>query len=359
MITDTLVVMAFQHFPFRRFASTAPRSGLRRGAQLLATTVAVVGMGMTAGSAAPENVPNPSDLPTYPESGTWIALRGTAINYAGTPKQWMRMPPLFTSAYNRNTTLLQDRQCRPGGRLYPYASLIKRSAAVHLQSSANAKKPYGLIGPIVVRTVAFGSIPIEAEVQLQQVRDSVGKTVGLEFKSAESVFCPGLGPFPDGTTDHIKDIGMRGDLNVAIVGLRVDGVNLKLRETCRTAKPAAIAVTAPDYYRVTRGFDRDFYIETGPGATPLPPDQVPSAENLLTTPTFQPVKGGLLTGKVTISAFSGCLTSGGEDISRLLTATVSGDDNHVVVRAEGLEPDDTLFPPGTPLPPLPFPTTAP
>lgn len=335
----------------------------RRVAQALGLALVIGGLGISASSADPDpdRVPNQEDLPTYPQSGQWVPLRAAGLNYADRAKQWIRLPSMLTSAFNRSAANLFDNQCNPGAGLYPYTKRTARSASVHFKSPSGASDSYGYVGPFTVRTVAFGSIPVEAKIQLQQLRDEQNKSIGLEFRSVEGDLCPSANPHGNYPTFHVGNVRIEGELKVAVASLKVDGVDLELRNTCRTAEPSSIKLTAPEYFSVKVGPGNIFkyYLETGPGATPLPDNQTPVAANVLTTPVFQPVSGGLLTGNVAIGPFAGCLTTRGEDVSRLLTATVSGDNNAVMTRSEGINPDASALPPGTPFPPLPIPTSAP
>lgn len=333
-----------------------PRALRSRATVRIAALCAVVLTLGVVGGSAQGDVANQDELPTYPESGSWVPVRATSINYAATAKQWIRLPPLFVSAYNRTSTRLVDTRC-PGGLLYPYEDQVKRHATMHFRSSANAPAAYGYIGPFTVRTVAFGSIPVEARVQLRQLRTGDNKSVGADLKAADRVFCLGQGPLPTEKTVHVSSADVNGELEVVVTGLEVDGVDLKLRNTCKTRQPAAMTLSSPEYFATGTGEapDHEYYTRNGAGLDRLEPQEKPTPVNVFTTPVFNVSAGGLLTGNVAIPAFSACLTKDGEDISRLLTTTVSGNDNPVIVRAEGLE----SIPSDEPLPGLPFPTTAP
>lgn len=318
--------------------------------------------GLSAGSAAPgdEEVPYQSELPTYSETGLWVTPRATGLNYATTAAQWIRLPPLFVAAYNRAATNLVDNRC-PGGRLYPYTDQSIRSAALHFSSSGGAPSHYGYVGPFPVRTVAFGSIPVEAQIELRQRRDAQNKPIGLELRSTDGTFCPGLGhpsEGPDERTVHVRDVKVSGELDLVVTSLRVDGVDLRLRESCRTSKPATLSLSAPEYFQIRRAGDAiRIYLDRKPGSAPISRDDWPDAARVMETPLFNVGLGGRLSGNVDIPAFADCVTASGEDVSRLLTATVAGPDNPTITRTEGLVFDPN--PPTKPLPALPFPTAAP
>lgn len=336
-----------------------PRALRSRATVRIAALCAVVLTLGVVGGSAQGDVANQDELPTYPESGKWVAVRATSINYAAAAKQWIRLPPLFVSAYNRRSTNLIDRRCLEGvGVLYPYQDRVTRDATMHFRSSANAPAAYGYVGPFTVRTVAFGSIPVEARVQLRQLRTGDNKSVGIDIKAPEQNFCPDRGPLPAEKTLHVSSADVKGKLEVAVTGLEVDGVDLKLRKTCRTRQPAALTLSSTEYFATVESDGillKEFYTKNGAEMHRLEPQEEPKEANLFTTPVFNLVYGGLLTGNVTIPAFAACLTEGGEDISKLLTTTVAGNDNPVIVRAEGLD----SLPSETPLPDLPFPTAAP
>lgn len=334
--------------------SSSSHPGRRKVARAGALCSVVVALGVLGGNAQGV-VANENELPTYPETGEYIGVRATSVNYATSAKQWIQLPPLFIAAYNRLATTLTDNRC-PGGVYFPYRNEIKRDASLHFRSSPGAPAAFGYIGPFTVRAVAFGSIPVEAEVQLRQLRDSEDKTIGLRVKQTDRNFCPGEGPIPGASQVQVDGADATGDLEVAVTAVRVDGVDLRLRDTCKTSRPAPLTLSSTQYFTTGEFADqKEYYVRSGSGFRRLKSDEIPIPENLFTTPVFNLAQGGLLAGNVDIPPFAGCTTRDGEDVSELLTATVSGSKNPTVTRSEGLNSD----PSSTPLPGLPFPTATP
>lgn len=301
--------------------------GSAKLASRLAAGVAVLALfGTSAGSAAED--PRFPGLPKYNVAGDWVSPRATGINYVDRAKQWVRLPPMVVVAFSPVLAPKSDASCLPGVRIYPYRQTARYSGTLYLRSSAGAPKPYGYLGPFKVRTVAFGNIPVEASIQLRQPRDDEDLPVGLEAVQDTGIFCPSTqgrqNKFPDRpneNNEYVAPAQVDGRLEVGVVGLKVDGVDLKLSKGCRTSQPGAVSLRGREYYK----FDPD-----------VSPEEQPTPENLYTTPFFTLTNGGLLNGSVDIPAFTGCVTSGGENVSRLLTAAVSGDDNPVVMRSDGL-----------------------
>ena len=283
-------------------------------------TALLLGMATLSSSAAED-----PDYPGLPALGTgqWIVPQATGSTYAAAARQWARVPDIQAIAYSRPATRLVDRSCRAGSRLYPYQSVEKYSAAIFMVSPRGAPEPYGFHGPFPVRTVAFGAIPVQAEIRLRQPRDAENLPVPLEARQEARTFCAGEGPFAgrEETEQHVADTHVAGEVQVEVTALAVDGVDLDLRPTCRSPF-TELALTAPDFYAA----DPDVRPEENP--------QVPG--NLHTTPYFLFTYGGLLTGELTIPPFTGCVTAAGEDLSALLTAAVSGPGNKVRLRSQAL-----------------------
>ncbi|WP_127479697.1 hypothetical protein [Nocardioides pantholopis] len=280
-------------------------------------TALLLGVATLSSSAAED--PDYPGLPTL-GTGQWIVPQATGSTYAAAARQWARVPDIQTIAFSRFATRLVDLSCR---RLDPYQSVEKYSAAIVMVSPRGAPEPYGFHGPFPVRTVAFGAIPVQAEIRLRQPRDAENLPVPLEARQEARTFCPGRGPFagPGQTENHVADTLVSGEVQVEVTALAVDGVDLDLRPTCRTTF-TELTLTAPDFYAADPG---------------VRPEENPQVEgNLHTTPYFLFTYGGLLTGELTIPPFADCVTATGEDLSALLTATVSGPGNTVRLRSEAL-----------------------
>ncbi|MFI5430073.1 hypothetical protein [Aeromicrobium sp. UC242_57] len=335
-----------------------PESSLRkmhpeligRIARLAAVSLVVCGLGVQSGSAAED--PDFPGLPAFDQPGAWVGPRATGINYVDRAKQWVRVPPLVVGAFNRVVKVRTFSCSSPS----LFSEIGDYHATAYFKSSRGSSRPWGQIGPFTARTVAFGSIPVEAAVVIRQLRDSEDLPVGLEIKQVQSSYCAGKSPFPDhpqmGTLNgHWDPATVNGQVEVVIAKLTVDGVNLSLAGQCRTREPGTIALAGREYFTA----NPDNFL---PGIEPNP-------QNLMTTPHFGVANGGVLNGTVDIPNFAGCTTKSGEDVSRLVTAAVSGSGNRVTMRSEGLVAAICMRPdaptgPGQqcePMPGLPFPGT--
>ncbi|MBM7170061.1 hypothetical protein JQK87_16880 [Streptomyces sp. G44] len=138
-----------------------------------------------------------------------------------------------------------------------------------------------------------------------------------------------------GTTDFVftsTDTYVRAPLVLRVTSLKVNGTPLDVGTKCRTktslVSPEPDPAKHPGDHVVLHGRGEQ---TTGQPAT-----------------GYLLLSGGPLTGKVTIPAFTGCGTAGGEDLDRLLTASVSGPGNYVkqiqgqtcFVSADVLNPDE-------------------
>ncbi len=276
---------------------------------------------------------------------SWLSPRATGVNYSTATRQWIRVPPIFGAAYNVLSGTRQDFTCR---RLAPYRSRKDWQAFVHLRSTQGSRAPYGYLGPFTVRTLAFGSIPVEAQIRISQLRDGDDLPIALEATQRTGDFCEGLGPHagPEEIEAHWDAAKLRGQVIVEVVTLKVDGVSVGLRGRCRGREPSSLELSGREWFSLAP--DNEHIDEP-----------VGTVAWLMKTREFGMANGGLLTGNLVVPEFVGCLTSTGEDLSALLTAAVSGPDNPVSMRSEGLSTDR---PDGTakdPLPPLPFPERAP
>ncbi|MFB8414487.1 DUF6801 domain-containing protein [Streptomyces albidoflavus] len=106
---------------------------------------------------------------------------------------------------------------------------------------------------------------------------------------------------------------IRASLVLRLSDVKVNGVPLEVGPDCRTETPLISAEPEPDRYpdqhMVLNGFSQQYEGENATG--------------------YMVSSGGPLTSEVTIPAFTGCGTSDGEDLNRLLTASISGPGNYV------------------------------
>jgi hypothetical protein len=109
------------------------------------------------------------------------------------------------------------------------------------------------------------------------------------------------------------DTYVRAPLVLHVIALEVNGTPLDVGPGCRTQK--SLSSADPDPAK----FPGDHLVLHGHGEQAI-------AEPVI---GYQLLSGGVLTGKASIPAFTGCGTSGGENLDRLLTASVSGPDNYL------------------------------
>ncbi|MFJ6866786.1 DUF6801 domain-containing protein [Streptomyces termitum] len=111
---------------------------------------------------------------------------------------------------------------------------------------------------------------------------------------------------------NISETYVRVPLVLRVLDARVNGTKLDVGPSCRTEKP--LSSTEPD----PATYPGDHMVLVGKGLSTFGGD----AKGYLLT------GGGPLVGKVTIPAFKGCGAKG-ENLDRLLTASISGSDNYV------------------------------
>lgn len=239
--------------------------------------------------------------------GTWLGAAQSGMAETAKAKQWVRTPWQLVAGWSMIPTYSYPSDD-------PRISGVGATVWIYLVAPAGAEHNYGLAAPFTVRTVAFGVVPVTAKVQLVQERTSDGLPVPLISDMTTNVWreVPPGRPSPYENTDSL----ISGRLGVRITELVVDGVNLKLRGRCQTRQPGAVALTGKGFWRWTPGID-----EAKPWLSGH----------------YGPVPGGYVTGTIDVPSFSGCVTSNGDDVSRLLTASVSGADNEVRMNVSGPE----------------------
>ncbi|MGA5068317.1 DUF6801 domain-containing protein [Streptomyces exfoliatus] len=169
---------------------------------------------------------------------------------------------------------------------------------IHLFQKSDAELSYEgrrQTPPFEATFLTFGFAPTTATLVLEQVGPmSVESDILLVFP------------------DNIAETYIRAPLVLRVLDVRVNGTRLDVGPSCRTAKPLSSPEPDPAKYpgnhlvllgkgQLLNGTDASGYVLTS---------------------------GGPLTGEVTIPAFENCGT-GGEDLDRLLTASISGPGNYV------------------------------
>lgn len=265
-----------------------------------------------------------------------------SIGYAPAQKQWFRVPESAVAVYNVHSRDVTDRSCRnptfegrfQAGEYTPQAYFVP---------TGEAPAPFGYIGPIKVRTVAFGSIPVEATVLLAQERDENDQPIPFNGHQLSGKMCPGRGPnaAPGQQLDFLVDTYVRGQARVLVSKISVDGVDLRFADTCRSKTPFDLALTAPDVYSNDPALGRTgnpFFL---PRTTGIPPDSPAynpedDIDYIMASKWFIFTWGGKLSATFDLPNFEGCQTTQGDNLGPLLDATVAGPGNYAEVRAQGL-----------------------
>lgn len=169
---------------------------------------------------------------------------------------------------------------------------------VHLLQKSDAELSYKgrrQTPPFEATFLTFGFAPTTATLVLEQVGPmAVESDILLVFP------------------DNIAETYIRAPLVLRVLDVRVNGTRLDVGPSCRTAKPLSSPEPDPAKY------PGDHLVLLGKGQLLNGTD---ASGYVLTS-------GGPLTGEVTIPAFENC-GAGGEDLDRLLTATISGPGNHL------------------------------
>lgn len=237
-------------------------------------------------------LPAPEVHPPPVAHRSWGGAAMASLANAEKAKQWLRTP-VMTSAFDFYLGVVENPD--PSR----YARCIVAGANVYLVAEDGAPHNYGISREMKVRTLAFGAIPVEATLRLEQRRTG-GLPKPIEIETLSCVRIGGGLDVPDNTIDDA--------LHTRITSLAVDGVSMRLADTCRTEAPGAMKVRGNGYFV---GWD---------GSQNVPPPKQPLWE----AGVFNLSTGGELLGTIDVPPFAGCVTADGDDLSALLTATVSG-----------------------------------
>ncbi|MFS3129371.1 hypothetical protein ACLM5J_13295 [Nocardioides sp. Bht2] len=307
---------------------------------LLCASTAAVSLVASAGLA--DEGPRPG-LPRHTEpGGSWNSVVQGGASEARRAKQWVRVPMQATSLYTTNRNLAPPEES--GHRIWENTNYL------YLMAETGARHHYGLSAPFTVRTTAFGTIPVSATLRLAQRRTSEDLPTPLIVQTLDEWYAGRVRP-PSWGEVHTRyyDLNATDALFVEVEELTVDGVDLGLRAGCRTSTAAPVALHG-------EGFEV--------------PDPEIDENNVLASGHFTAGKGGLITGTADIPAFANCRTESDEDVSRLLTAAISGPGNSLTLHVSPpagcgrLLPDvgaydptvhcPSQIPPGITLPPARF-----
>lgn len=249
---------------------------------------------------------NPEGLPEVPGDlniESWLNAPYNGLASSVRAKQWTRIP-LGTLASN-----IALSSCSPPGGDNPCefptpddltGFYSQYGIQAFLVSPDGSPEPYGLSTIITTRSLAFGSIPIEVDLQVDQVRDSDGLPIPIRLTTSDyQASSPGM--FND---IQVYESGtLRGQVSIVIKDARIDGVDVELLDGCRTTPTEIVATSTPVSVPKAEEFTVDFQTTTAG------------------------INGGGLTGEVDIPEFAGCVTAGGDDLSDVFTTTISGSGN--------------------------------
>lgn len=322
----------------------------RRGVAAVVCLVAAASLLMsTPSSSAPgDPIPGAEDLPDY----TQIALsQGTVASTQGAVVRRSKMyitvrpdRPIWGVFYNNlfNTpveapTHYQGGLCSRGRPCI--ANPFEQPACATSDISTQWRGGYyryllypvkplagggvdvGGLAEVPVKLVAFGSIPAQATIVLRSPRID-GKVSPIRIHLWSGAASLGCEPPPVDKQVHTL---VEGKVDIRIKDLKVDGTPVDIGNSCRTVRPADLALWGESgqggYFPGTGGNLGAYDGLHGGSLGPL------------TSPYYQSDEGRILkpsTG-MTVPAFAGC-RGGGEDLSPLVTAMASGPNNPVRVK---------------------------
>ena len=266
---------------------------------MVSALMLVLTLGGIAGAAPnPDADPHYPDLPKHETGGAFYGALSDTLVFASASQQYARIDDARVAADVRAGFVRPE----PG----QHASIDYAVRAYAIDGDHDVPQTFGLFPDTRVRTVAFGAVPAEATIHVSQLRDDGGLLVPLDVSGQKITWFPDAGPRADefpARYEVVSDAIMTGQVDVRISDVRVDGVSLDVGESCRSVAPAQLSATG-------EGYVAQDYVVTD--VNPTPPGK------------FNPALGGLLTGSISIPAFTGC-SAGSDDLGPLLTAMVSGE----------------------------------
>lgn len=275
---------------------------LRRGAMVGLAALLVLG---SQSSRADEWYPGLPD-PDNTTGSSWGGAAQGGISYAKRAKQWFRSPMGMVTF-----TAMTAQQPSNDPLIYKYSA----TGTAYFVSPKGAPAPYGYMEPMTVRSVGFGLMPVEATVQVSQRRKN-GYPIALKSTLSGENHSRATGGDPYEQVSHPTVV--EDAFNVEILKVLVDGHDLQITGNCRTVTPAPVKMVGPGY-TIPNPFSTPTAMEDWYRAAD--PDSY-----------FHPFYGGQLSGTMTIPAFTGCTTATGDDLSALMTLSVSGAGNPVSAR---------------------------
>ena len=305
---------------------------------MVSALMLVLTLGGIAGAAPnPDADPHYPDLPKHETGGAFYGALSDTLVFASASQQYARIDDARVAADVKAGFVRPE----PGQE----TSIDYAVRAYAIDGDHDVPQTFGLFPDTRVRTVAFGAVPAEATIHVSQLRDDGGLLVPLDVSGQKITWLADAGPRPGEFSGYYNVVGnatMAGQVDVRISDVTVDGVAVDVGAACRSVAPAQLSAVGKGYV------DKDYSLPVG---EPIPPGK------------FNPAIGGLLTGSISIPAFTGC-SAGGDDLGPLLTAMVSGETLPVKIFVELLNGACFNDHPGTytlakcAVPDLPFPGRA-
>ncbi len=183
---------------------------------LVAALGAAIGLALPSSSQAEDWYPGLPDA-TF---GGWANTSSGGMSYATRAKQWFRTPAGMATSEAINLPNLED----------PRGEDQFLRAKTYFVSPEGAPENYGYLEPMVIRSVGFGLMPVEATVQVSQRRAN-GFPVPFHIVMHNSIVS--FNPY----RYYYGPALVNDALNVRILAVKIDGVDVGLTGNCRTVKP--------------------------------------------------------------------------------------------------------------------------
>lgn len=287
---------------------------------------------------------------TSSTTGAW----GDGLSEVSRARQWLKIPAQAVVAELLKAPSKKFPADDPQGRNFTQDI----SVSLFLSSPAGAIHGYGVGLPTTVHAVAFGAVPIQASLRIEQLRDDGDLPVALQLRLHEAAYRSAQQVRPGVSSQDRVDLTLTGHVRVRLTALSVDGVDVGLGD-CVSA-PIALDLKSATVWENDPLTDPNMHDPTNPlydGAQPTFTPGTKAANDWLAARGVATLNGGAVSGDIDVPAFSHCLTRSGEDLSPLLTSSISGPGNPVTVGIASVtvsSPDKGCF---TRIPTFPFWTT--
>ncbi|MFT4287913.1 hypothetical protein [Nocardioides sp.] len=264
------------------------------------------------------NLTVPTGWAKSKDSGDWA----TGLTEVARARQWLKVPAQATALLVLQEPVITYPTDDPQGR----KQTTTYRAYTFLSSPAGATDGYGIGMPITVRTVAFGAVPVEVGLRIEQLRDEDDLPVALEVAMTVTGYYPAtpVEVRPGVTSTESSSARLTGQVRVRLTALAVDGIDVGLGDC--VSPPISLDLTSNTAWKSDPLTDPDLDPEVA--ATP---SGSTARVDWLAARGLAKIMGGAVSGQLEIPAFSDCRTTAGEDVSPLLTGAVSGPGNAVTV----------------------------